>query len=175
MSNNPIEHINHEKPAPKPEPSGAAAYSCLQTDRLIELYKDRGCGDIRDVMVNTLVDQDKRHAEQPFPFMSLPVEVRTMVYSYAMPAEHHNFKRDRPPVWTRVSSQIRKESLEHLFGNNTLILEAMAFAQDSGCRLLSPSVALLKKIGAHTSLLRMVHVNMAVQAPYHLCFMNARY
>ncbi|GAB7344814.1 hypothetical protein MBLNU457_3272t1 [Dothideomycetes sp. NU457] len=167
------EHSRDEKLPPESRPNGAAIYARLSTNTLIELFKDRGFGDIRDVIVSTLVQQDKHHAEQPFPFMALPAELRKMVYSYVL--EEYKYEFQNPlPVLTRVNSQIRKESLELLLGNTTLTLDA--YYQDDwywhpgepnvSCGLGWQSRNLLKQEPAlHMDLLQSVCLELDVGIP----------
>jgi len=157
-----VEHSDDERPTHQsPEPAGAE-YSWLETYELIKLYKDRGFGDVREIMINALVEQDLQHAERPFPFMSLPAELRTMVYSYAMPEGDHNF-RDFLPVLTQVSSQVRKESLEFLFDSNAIELEAQELCLHSFCQLTEKSCMLLKQEAAiHVNPLRTVCISFTV-------------
>jgi len=46
--------------------SDPSASSCLEMEKLIDLFEDRGFGDVRKAMIKALVDQDNQHAKRPF-------------------------------------------------------------------------------------------------------------
>ena len=155
--------------------SDRTAYSCLEGDTLIELFKDRGLGDVRKAIVDALVAQDDRHSKHPFPFMSLPAEIRNMIYSYALPQgetlyppspDYAHLIVQRPDL-TRVNPVVRAESLAVLFNHNTVdvdIADSTLGLNDDPDRdayyyLFEESAEYLQQLGRHIDLLRKIRTS----------------
>jgi len=178
--------MESEKPSKKPTdgtltsslaPSDPSAYSCLDLETLVDVFEGRGFGDVRRLIVNALVEQDKQHAKHPFPFMSLPAEIRNWIYGYVIPQDNHLFLprgygEDCSELWqpnlTRVDSLIRRESLSIFYGSNTFRLYITSDCRIHGATgvpeheywLADPSHDFLERLVPHIDLLRNIKTNL---------------
>jgi len=114
---------------------------CKFGDKQLEdLTRSRGLGSTRAVLIQALISQDKSEAERPFRFLSLPRELRDMIYFHALvshvilpPPGYPRWLADQePPAFTQVSKQVRKESLAVYWGKTTFQLDTFPTCGDSG-------------------------------------------
>lgn len=138
-----------------------------------------GLGSIRKIVVEALISQAKSRAARPFRFLSLPAELRDMIYSYALVPYTENLihkdlyrartpegRRSRgvawlePPALTQVSSQVRKESLAIYLGRNTF--NVYTDLDLLGARWLSTRLVQgLPRLNAQPDLVRKVVLSMS--------------
>jgi len=120
-----------------------------------------------DLLVNALVEQDRYHAEHPFPFLVLPAELRNQIYSYLLVSTQRVelYNDLKIPLLARVSSQVRRESLEVFFGYNTLHVSTCRHyrkklgTQEPYLGLSQDTVRLLDRIAPHKDHLRKVLIS----------------
>ncbi|GAB7342083.1 hypothetical protein MBLNU457_g0361t2 [Dothideomycetes sp. NU457] len=158
------------------KPRGAQAktsrenrYNRMCVDDLQRVVKVRGIR-LRDVLINALIEQDRLHAEHPFPFLRLPAELRNQIYAYIVVPSRMTYDL-KIPVLARVSSQVRRESLDVFFGRNPLSLSTQSYhlgrAPQRPVRVrqeLTPdSVPLLRRIRPHIDYVRKVLINVTIR------------
>ncbi|GAB7342052.1 hypothetical protein MBLNU457_g0336t1 [Dothideomycetes sp. NU457] len=155
-------------------------YEWLETEDLVKLTTTRGLGITKTYLVNLLKEQDHQHSRCPFRFMSLPAELRNMVYGYVC-ADYHSGRRIRDeygyeqskrnhfPALTRVSKQVRKECLAVLFDSDSVQLSAeprrqhVNSASTGTIYNLKPSIMrLLEYRSPHLALYRSVRVDFVL-------------
>ena len=96
------------------------SYDRLSMNDLAKLTKTRGLGTDFEIIVRALIEQDKRHAESPFPFMSLPGELRNRIYAEVLKSPtRRGFSHMGMPPLIAVSSQIWKECLSMVLDVDT--------------------------------------------------------
>jgi len=160
----------------KPYGPGNTSYKKLNVEELGQILKARGLDSPEELCRKALEKQDYQHAYDPFPFLSLPAELRDMIYGFAMapdqPADQYGrisydqrqWDNPCPPALARVNSQIRRESLAKYFACNEVALIITIpnhdLEQDDNARLrLQPeSRDILQRLSAHTDLFREVVV-----------------
>jgi len=109
--------------------SGEAPYDHFEDFELYEIATMRGVGMTRGDLLKALREQDQLHAKSTFPFMSLPLELREMIYGYVCADIWFDID-DGPPALTCVNSQVRKECLPILFAVNPVRLRCVPARQD---------------------------------------------
>jgi len=87
------------------------------------IAKNRGLGTEFRIIIRALLDQDRRHAQSPFQFMSLPGEIRNRIYAAAAGlGSTIDPSRMKVSGLIAISSQTRKECLSLFLGGNTFQL-----------------------------------------------------
>ncbi|GAB7342066.1 hypothetical protein MBLNU457_g0348t1 [Dothideomycetes sp. NU457] len=159
------------KYTPEPYQARHKPYEKLDSGDCYELLRIRGLLRSREFSHVALKKQDRRHAKDPFLFLSLPAEIRDMIYelSQLQPRQlwpHIFFLH----TLSLVSSQIRKESLANYFACNHLPLyfvpdphasfEKHEQKEDTSrhLHLENDSLKTLQTLSAHANLFRRVTV-----------------
>ena len=147
---------------------GDALYNNLNNFKLEKLAVIRGSRKSRDYLLDFLKEQDLLHAKHPFPFMSLPPELRGMVYGYTC-LEEEWYSHDELPALTRVSSQVRKECLPVLFNSHCISIFTIDNQETpkpevlpTQYRLHIESVELLQRLSPHKDLIREVTIDLSL-------------
>jgi len=161
-------------------------YDRLPDTELWSALKARGLGTAQTIAIKALIEQDRVHAAAAFRLMSLPPELRNRIYEYSLVYgaffghRSYYFNEKGQPALTRVSSQVRKESLSIYFGFQSLALAVVLISPPKGLLLedsepMSSRTHTLDKkslyrlghIFSHTDLLRQVTLEMDIAVRNH--------